>query len=184
MVLTLELFRENFKPYPVPRLLEHLLAFQNTSRDHYSWGFELARLPQDELRDHVVPEAISQFFCFGHDGTYSLYALWRYKEIPLDEAPVVYFNAEAEGSGVLASTLLEFLTLLALDKEPNLGKYEAGGLGIGPSPRNQELRDWLELHYGLHAAEEPNAIVQRARSQYPALPLLYPAAERINPGHH
>lgn len=39
MVLTLETFRENFKPYPVPRLLEHLLAFQNTSRDHYSWDF-------------------------------------------------------------------------------------------------------------------------------------------------
>jgi len=183
-MLELEQFSRNFAPYPVPSVLENLLAFDTMSPDYYSWGFELAKLPQDELRDHVVPEAISRFFCFGHDGTYSLYALWRYKDAPLDEAPVVYFNAEAEGSGVLASTLLEFLTLLALDKEPNLGKYEVGGLGIGPSPRNQELRDWLELHYGLHAAEEPNAIVQRARSQYPALPLLYPAAERSHPGHH
>lgn len=62
MLITLELFRENFKPYPVPRLLEDLLAFQNTSRDHYSWGFELAMLLQEEFKHHVVPEAIPQFF--------------------------------------------------------------------------------------------------------------------------
>ena len=123
MVLTLETFRENFKPYPVPRLLEHLLAFQNTSRDHYSWDFELAVLPQENFKHDVVPEAIPQFFGFGHDASYSFYALWPYKDIPLDEAPVVYFNSEAEGSGVLANNLTEFLTLLAWGQEPILGIY-------------------------------------------------------------
>jgi|SRR5579875_3240475 len=174
-MLELEQFSRNFAPHSVPAVLADLLAFQNMSRKWYSWGFELDAIPQEKLNAYVNEKSISEFFCIGRDGRDSLYALWRYKDIPLGEAPVVYFDSEGEGSGLLASNLLEFLTLLAHDDSPFLGRYEAEGLTTEHSPRNQEFRDWLELHYGLHAAEDPNAIVQRARSQYPALPLLYPA---------
>ncbi len=174
-MLDSEQFSHNFALHPVPSMLEDLLIFQNLSQKWYSWGFELDAVSQEKLKAHVKEENISEFFCIGRDRRASLYALWCYKDIPLDEAPVVYFDSEGEGSGVLASTLLEFFTLLAYDDSPFVGRYEAEGLGIGPSPRNQEFRDWLEQHYHLHAAEEPNAIVQRARSHYPALPLLYPA---------
>ncbi|SRR5258708_2363438 len=175
MGLTLGQFRINFGQYPVPSLLENLLAFQNASPEWYSLGFELSTISQKDLRHHVSEEVISQIFGFGHDGNYSIYALWRYKEMSLDEAPVVYFNSEGQGSGMLANNLTEFLRLLAYDEEPILGVYPDRAEDDNEhTKRNAEFRVWLEQHYHLHVAKHPNDVVLQARRHHPAVPLIYP----------
>ncbi|HVB62626.1 MAG TPA: hypothetical protein VNE61_15650 [Ktedonobacteraceae bacterium] len=176
MALTCERFRSNFGIYPVPDILKELLAFQEISSQWYSWGFELSVITSEELQDHVPTEVVAQFLGFGHDGNYSIYALWKYKEMLLDEAPVVYFNSEGEGSGVQASNLADFFTLLAIDQEPIFGVYsEQAGKDIKHTNRNEEFREWLEQRYHLHADEHPNDMVQQARHRHPKVPLLYPA---------
>ena len=178
MALTCERFRSNFGIYPVPDILKELLAFQEISSQWYSWGFELSVITSEELQDHVPTEVVAQFLGFGHDGNYSIYALWKYKEMLLDEAPVVYFNSEGQGSGVLADNLAVFLALLAYGTEPIFGVYPNQAKAderIKHTGRNQEFRLWLEQRYHLHADEHPNDMVQQARHRHPKVPLLYPA---------
>jgi hypothetical protein len=173
MVLTLEQFGANFAPYPVPSLLEELLAFQNASAEWYAGYFELDVVKRDSLKHHIREEALPQFFGFGRERDGSLYALWRYKEIPLEEAPVVYLNSEGEGSGVQANNLAEFFTLLATDQDPAFGMYaERSSQEREQTKRNPEFLRWLEQRYHLQAAEYPNEVVRKARLRYPAVPLL------------
>jgi len=175
LIITLDHFRTNFDPYPVPRILEDLLAFQNSSQEWYSLGFELNVVKRSSLKHHIVAEATPQFFGFGQDGNQSLYALWRYKEMPLDETPVVYLNSEGEGSGVWANNVAEFMTLLAYGTEPILGVYPdqaEANEDIKHARRNQEFREWLEQRYQLHASEHPNEVVLQARHRYPKVPLI------------
>lgn len=173
-MLPLEQFQHNFGVYPVPQVLEALLAFQNASPDWYSWGFELSLITREDLMAHVMEKEISQFLGFGHDGSYSIYALWMHQDIPLEKAPVVYFNAEGEGSGVIANNLMEFFTLLACDEEPRFGIYMSkAGNKTRHSKRNQEFRDWIAQKYHLYPSAQPNELVQHARKLYPELPLLY-----------
>jgi len=92
----------------------------------------------------------------------------------LEDAPVVYLNSEAIGSSVLASTLREFLTLLARNEELTFGKFsEIPDAELEPAPRNQEFRVWLEQKYDLHVASQPNEVIQNARKHHPPLPLAY-----------
>lgn len=175
MALTIEQFHANFDPYPVPRLLEDLLEFQNISQEWYSLGFELNVVKRSSLKHHILAEAIPQFFVFGHDGNQSFYALWRYKEMPADETPVIYLNSEGEGSGVLANNLAEFMTLLAYGTEPILGIYPdqaEANEEIKYALRNQEFRVWIEQRYSLYVADHPNDMVQQARQRHPKVPLL------------
>jgi hypothetical protein len=174
VVLTLDQFRLNFVHDPVPTILEDLLAFQNLSDEWYSLAFELSSMPCDALSEHVQKEHLEEFFCIGHDGNYSIYALWRYKDIPLDAAPIVYFNSEAEGSTVLANNLSEFLRLLAYGAEPIFGVYpEKIGEGRVHATRNQEFKGWIHEKCHLQVSRNPNEIVHDAQQQHPALPLIY-----------
>lgn len=172
--ISFEQFRTNFGTYPVPSVLESLLEFESASQEWYSTGFELDVLPQEVLKHHIKEEVISQFYYFGHDGNDSMYALWRYKEVPLDHAPVVYLSSEGEGSGVLADNLTEFLTLLAYGTEPIFGVYPLRtNEDMKYIKRNTEFRAWLDQKYHLRAAEHPNNVVQQARHRYPRVPLIY-----------
>lgn len=173
-MLTIEQFRTNFDPFPVPCLLEDLLMFESTSsREWYSRYFELSIVKREILKYHVPVKALSQFFGFGRNKDDSLYALWRYQEIPLDEAPVIYLNSEGEGSGVQASNLADFFMLLAFDQEPIFGVYsDPIGKDIKHTNRNTEFREWLEQRYHLHAAEYPNDVVLQARHRHPKVPLI------------
>ena len=170
MVLTLDQFKNNFGEHPIPPMLVDLLAFQNASSQWYSLCFELDIFPLEIFADHLQDEYASQFFCFGHDGNYSIYALWLYKDMPLEEMPIVYLNSEGEGSKVLASNLTEFLMLLARDEEPIFGEYsEKTDNEIEHSSRNQAFRDWLLEHYQIQASLNPTEIVRNAQKQYPSL---------------
>lgn len=172
MELTLERFRDNFRGYPLPKILEDLCAFDFPNREWYSGRFELAYIDDTPIYD-FQDEHLSEFFGFGHDGNYSLYALWRYQEeIDLEDAPVVYLNSEGEGSGVIACNLSEFLTLLAYDDSPIFGKFQAYNEDFEHTPRNQEFREWIAQRYQLQPADDPNEVVRHASQQFPALPLL------------
>jgi hypothetical protein len=150
---TLDKLRANFDPYAVPYILEELLAFQNISLEYYAGYFELDLVTRDDLKYHIREDALPQFFGFGREGDDSLYALWRYKEMPLEEAPVVYLNSEGEGSGVQASNLAEFFTLLATDQDPAFGRYaEQSSQDREQTKRNPEFLRWLEQRYHLHEA--------------------------------
>lgn len=174
MDFSLEEFRNNFGIYQIPDALEALFVFDAPPREWYSGRFELAAISKENLLDHVKEDHLSQFFGFGHDGNYSLYALWRYKEVPLDDAPVVYLNSEGEGSTILANNILEFFTLLARDESPIFGKYsEKDDRAIKHTVRNQEFREWLEQRYHLRPAENPNDVIRQASRQHPSLPLVY-----------
>ena len=172
--LSVEQFSKNFAPYPIPPTLEALLEFQNESNRWYRIAFELDKVPQERLVGHVKDEVLSQFFGFGRERDGSLYALWLYQGDSLEDAPIVYLNSEAEGSSVLASTLREFLTLLARNEEPTFGKFsEIPDAELELAPRNQEFRAWLEQKYDLRVAAHPNEVIQNARKHHPALPLAY-----------
>jgi len=174
MALPFDQFRTNFGAYPIPSLLIELLTFQNISTEWYSDGFELDVISQEDFKHHIKEENLPQFFGIGHDANNSIYALWRYNNIPLEEAPVVYLSSEGFGSGIFANNLAEFFTLLACDEEPILGVYsEKPKKDLEHSPRNQEFRIWLAERYHLQAASKPNEIVWKARSQHPKLPLWY-----------
>lgn len=158
----------------MPEIIEELLTFQNTSQEWYSDCFELAIIPETRLLSHISEETLSQFYGFGHDLSDSIYALWHYnRDAPLDKAPVVYLNAEAEGSRVLAATLLEFLVLLTYDKDPIFGEYPQVDQEVKHTGRNPEFRAWLEQCYHLQATKEPNEIVRHAQAGHPPLPLAY-----------
>ncbi len=173
MKLALEQLRANFDPYPVPHMLEELLAFQIISPEYYAGRFELEVIKREDLKHHIREEALPQFFGFGRESDDSLYALWRYKEMPLEEAPVVYLNTEGEGSGVQANNLAEFFTLLASDQRPVFGIYtELSPRERKHTKRNAEFLQWLEQRYHLQAAEHPNEVVRQARLRHPAVPLL------------
>jgi hypothetical protein len=94
--------------------------------------------------------------------------------MPLEEAPVVYLNTEGEGSGVQASNLAEFFTLLADDQGPVFGMYsELLSKEREHTKRKREFLIWLEQHYHLHATEHPNDIVRLACLRHPPVPLIY-----------
>lgn len=172
--LNIDQFSANFGTNPLPAVLEALLAFQNSNREWYSWGFELDSIPRKALNAHVKEEVIPQLFAFGRDRNYSIYALWCYQDVPLEKVPVVYLNSEGEGSGVLANDLSEFLMLLACDEEPRFGVYSQEiDDEIEHSIGNQAFRTWIDQQYHLRVAAQPNEIVQNARLQHPALPLAY-----------
>jgi hypothetical protein len=88
MPLSLEQFRQNFGMHPIPQLLQDLLAFENVSNEWYSDSFELAVIPKVGLKTYFGEneELLSQWIEFAHDGNGSSYALWLYKQMPLESA--------------------------------------------------------------------------------------------------
>jgi len=182
MVLSLERFSKNFGVYPVPQVLKDLLGFQNTEADWYSDSFELAEIGENGIKRDFGDdkEVLSQFLEFGHDGNYSIYALWLYKDMPLEEAPVVYFNSEGVGNTVVANNLTEFLTLLAFDEELILGTYPDTNEYSEHTTRNQAFRAWIRERYHLQMASQPNEVIQKAQSNHPDLELWIAARGSSN----
>lgn len=171
MPLSLEQFRQNFGRYPIPQLLQDLLEFQNVSNEWYSDSFELAVISKEGLKTYFGEneELLSRWIEFAHDGNDSSYALWLYREMPLESAPVVYFNSEGEGNTVVANNLAEFFTLLACDQEMVLGEYPETDNDNEHTEMNQAFRVWIRERYQLEAVTHPNEVVQKAKRHHPDL---------------
>jgi hypothetical protein len=125
----------------------------------------------------------SAFRVFGGEGDGGLYALWLEAGSKAAVAPVVYLGSEGEAR-VLASTVSEFLSLLALDLR-ELGLFEdLGTEGPSRTRGHRSFVSWLKTE-GLEPASNPERVVAAARLAHPGLasfvsgsPLTKKRAER------
>lgn len=118
----------------------------------------------------------ASFRVFGHEGSGGLYALWLRegaRSAP-DQAPVVLLGSEGE-TKVLASTVDEFLSLLALDLD-DLGVFDdlSAQEPMG-TPGREAFLKWLAKE-GLDRPRDPEALVRKARRANPGLAKLVEAA--------
>lgn len=171
MTLLLEQFRQNFDPHPIPQLLQDLLAFQNRSNEWYSDHFELDVISKAGLKTYFGEneEVLAQFLEFGHYSDGSSCALWLYKDMRLEDAPIVYFDSDAQGDTVVANNLPEFLTLLAWDEEMRCGWCSQTEDDLEHTARNQEFRVWIWERYHLKVASNPNEVIFKAKQNHPDL---------------
>lgn len=165
--------QRNFPPdVAVPEALAQLCAYSVQAEGELSCDFVLT----DSGRKYVlagfdnVAEAADQFVIFGHDGAHSLYGYWRYAGQALDESPIVYLDGEGCDCTVLANTLPEFFTLLALG-ESLLGALEGWGAWDEECDGLEEFRAWLKQTFAIDppSFEEARAIIARAKAAHPDL---------------
>ena len=102
------------------------------------------------------------FRVFGQDGTGGLAVCWLVRPgRPLIEQPVVFFGSEGE-VGAVATSLGEFLWLLA----GGVGPQEAVEFGSDEGVPHEELRAVAEAHSGI-GPRTPAAVLAAARAEFP-----------------
>ncbi|GAB2812918.1 SMI1/KNR4 family protein [Lentzea nigeriaca] len=102
------------------------------------------------------------FRVFGKDGTGGLAALWLVRPgRPLTEQPVVFFGSEGE-TGVVATSLDEFLWLLA----GGVGPQEAVEFGSDSGVPHEKLRAVAEK-YSAVGPRTPAEVLAAARAEFP-----------------
>jgi hypothetical protein len=102
------------------------------------------------------------FRVFGQDGTGGLVAAWLVRPgQPLVAQPVVFFGSEGE-AGVVATSLGEFLWLLA----GGVGPQEAVEFGAEGGVAHDELRAVAEEHSGVEP-RTPAEVLAAARAEFP-----------------
>ncbi|WP_218028358.1 hypothetical protein [Nocardia yamanashiensis] len=103
-----------------------------------------------------------EFRVFAQDGTGGLVALWLIRAgRPLTEQPVMFFGSEGQ-VGPVASTLADFLWLLAA----GVGPMEAVEYGSDTGIPQKELRAIAEAHSGI-PVRTPAEILSAARAEFP-----------------
>ncbi len=125
-------FRKNFPTGTVvPKALIKLLDFQNNSKKFYTGHFELSDGgPATALAwfdNDRAPAA--QFVIFAKESDGSSYSYWLYEERKLHDAPIVYLGSEGTGCTVMANTLEEFLSLLAIGIRGHWFSCQEHGIG-------------------------------------------------------
>jgi len=120
------------------------------------------------FRDY--PDLVDLFAIFATDGSGSLYGYWRYERQSLDEAPLVYLNDEGMDNTVLATTLEEFLALIAVGQR-RLGLVDKWDEGEQPDEDTLRYRGWLRAELGIEppTLDQARSIVARARASHPDL---------------
>ncbi|MDX3230841.1 hypothetical protein [Streptomyces sp. ME19-01-6] len=132
------------------------------------------------------PEFLDSFLSFAAaNATGSIYAIWRVDDrANLADLPVVVFGDEG-GIAVVARNLRELFQQLACDKALYVGDYDAGfddeddeddrddrddrdAEEQSAYDRHPEYLAWLEQHFGLAPAEDPNALVVAAEKELAA----------------
>lgn len=168
----IEWMQRNFPPgVAVPEALAQLCTYSKR-KSVLSCDFVLTDSGRESILfgfDDVV-EAADQFVIFGTDGARSLYGYWCYAGQTLAEAPIVYLDRGGDHCTVLANTLQEFFTLLALG-EPQLGMLDSWGAWDEESEGLAEFRAWLKQTFDIEppSPEAARAIVARARAAHPDL---------------
>jgi len=115
-------------------------------------------------------EAARPFIVFAHDKSHAPFGYWRYEGQALDQAPLVYLDEEDDdASMVIASTLEEFLALLALGNPAHTQDREEGEAVDEYTAR---YRAWLrqETGIGVPTVAEARRILERAQATHPNLP--------------
>ncbi len=152
----------------LPEALARLIRYQDDGGD-FGTDFELqaadatAWFAGDE-------EAASHFYCFGTGGDGSLYALWRYNDtLLLSDAPVVFLGSEGTDCQVIASSIEDFLGLLALGIEDLGYAIAAGDLEDVDEDSTRELRAWMLDVFELELSDDPVALISSAQDSHPDL---------------
>ncbi len=183
--MTPERLHANFPDdIPLPSLLIQLCAYtEATGNESLGGDFGLIdngrQLLGSGFRDY--PDHLDRFVIFASDGADSLYGYWRYDGQPLDGAPLVYLNDEGIDNMVLANTLTEFLTLIAVGQS-QLGLVDKWDENEGPDLYTLWYRAWLREELGVDTPTltEARAIVEQARDAHPDLDLW---VEQLVTGH-
>ncbi len=151
----------------VPNGLGRLCDYSEQPGTRIGCDFKLrANRRTAELVFRDVEGGDKQVALFGIDGRQSLYGYWMYDGRLPEQAPIVYIHHEGEGTAVIANSLEEFLSLLALG-------YEETGLvrawqgqrvpcsGIGP------FRAWLKDEWGISPSTDGRVLVAQAQRMHP-----------------
>src|SRR5262245_32641725 len=169
--MKVEELRKIFPPKTkAPELLVKLLKYAKKAGGFVSCDFELTSTGADDVLAYLGgnEDAAKQFLIFGVDGMHSLYGYWLYEGRPLAQAPIVYLSGEGIGSTVLASSLEDFVSLLALVKESG-GILDAWDAASAPCRNNDKFRAWLESETGIKPPRSPRQLIEKARKSHPVL---------------
>lgn len=164
---------------PIPLSLFELLAFQNSLEpaSSYSDGFEVLVDAIFELDDwsrdqnfqqHLLPIAQADYWG-------AFYAIWTYRQVNIEDAPVVVFDHDGNYY-VVAKNFATLLQLISLDTEPMIDsdgiyfcKDEAN---YDPSPYNKNYKKWLKEYCHLSPIYnnfEAEQLIEQAQTNYQAL---------------
>lgn len=166
-------FKAAFGEHPVPQLLDDLAEFAADVKGYYSGRFKLA--PGDATEWLGGPAKKADFAVFGHEPDGSLYAFWCLEGRTPANAPIVFLDADRAVSGVLASTLEDFLALLTLDV-PELGRfYDDVDWPHKHNANNAAYKKWLLECFGIEALPPKQAprLVKKAATGYPSPDVRY-----------
>jgi hypothetical protein len=164
-------YQRNFPPsVEVPEILLGLLRFQNQAQEWYSDHFKLDIWEYGKAAWFEGDTAAAkQFIAIGHGPDDSQYAFWIYSGRTIQDAPIVFLGSEGTGCGVVAASLSQFLSLLAVGSE-ELGFAAAWGeiaQAEQPATRLIEFRSWLESSYGIEPPKDPRDVVKESRMRHP-----------------
>lgn len=127
-------------------------------------GFDSAEETTDWVRSWTGNDELDgdAFRVFGQDGTGGLVACWLVRaDRPLAEQPVAFFGSEGE-VGVVATSLGEFLWLLA----GGVGPLEAVEFGAEDGVPHEGLRAIAEAYSGIEP-RTPAEVLAAAKAEFP-----------------
>lgn len=171
--MTSAALRANFPDdVPLPALLARLYTFAESNSDHLGGDLYLTATGHRSLERGTrnAPQLADRFIVFARDRSGSMYGYWRYDGQPLDGAPLVYLSDEGQDNTVLATTLEEFLSIVAVGQQ-YLGLVDKWDEGEQPDEDTLRYRDWLRADVGIETPtlDQARSIVERARASHPDL---------------
>jgi len=183
--------------HDTPQLLQALCDFDKSISGLY---LDIEFIEDgDERLDHFVRDQKDEFHSFAQDGTSSIMALWNYeKNTNLDETPIAFLNSEG-GGAVVASNILEFLSLLPYDTAffstaishwtdflempndvipPNETYTEAFYSDLkntleAINPNYLDFQSWLKTKMGIKVCENPYELIAQNLEKFPKVPYSY-----------
>jgi hypothetical protein len=166
-------FRPVFGTHAVPQMLDDLAEFASECKGYFSGRFKLG--PEDASGWLGDEAKASDFALFGRDADGSQYGFWLYDGLTPANAPIVYLNSvQRSSSAVMAASLEEFLSLLALDVTDFGLFYDEADRPRKHSPGNAAFRTWLLECFEILPAKQAARVVQRAGTTHPTLEKRYP----------
>ncbi len=160
--------KKHFGKYKIPSMLQELAKYFDKYPQFFAGSFEVSadkfgsvKAWFRENKNH------NKVLGFGIDGVGSVYGLWLCNNDNPEDAPVVYLGSEGEGSGVIASTLVEFLSILATNRDWEPFDKAFTDPEESNEEENKKFRMWLEGKFQIKPAKNPLQIVKKSRKSFP-----------------
>jgi hypothetical protein len=155
-----------------PRAQPVQAAAGSARGEFYADGFELTDYADTSglaAGWSTDPEFLAGLRTFAQaNASRSIYALWRVDDrAELASLPVVVFGDDG-GQHIVARNLLELLQLVGYDSEISVD-WECASFhrarDYEPSAGHDEYVAWLDRHFGLSPAKDPDAVVAAAQAE-------------------